>query len=301
LRQVTISGWPIRIKSNVVITDKDGKVVTPAPLSTPVWTPGLRFYRLSQSSSDPYDAYRYLWLGLETLLDTICPKQPDEGERKWLLRAITDVGTRIDLSQFVPTKSTNPAAYIVGTQYDNIRCRLFHAKIAKPARHSSIPNPKKVAMAYEQLIRLWREIAERELSVRRGPSAVMTNSGFKMMCDNAFTNRLTMYFTDDPSPVSKHDTEVSPRGHLTFPFSTVTYLSETAPGRVSFVGSQFLADLKTIPAIHRICSKIAEALMTVWYSEEGLYLDSVDFIESHQTIRLINRDLPRLIFGQENS
>jgi hypothetical protein len=285
---------------NVVITDKDGKVVPPNPAPPPVWTPGLRFYRLSQSNTDLYDAYRSLWLGLETLLDTICPKLPAERERDWLLRAISHVGSAIDLKRFVPSNCTAPVAYIVGTQYDHIRCRLFHSKIAQPISNPDVPDPEEVASAYERLIRLWREIAEHCLSVRPGGGGAVTYAGFKMMLDNALADRLTMYFTDDASPTKKEDTEVSPSGRPVFPFSIVTYLSETAPGRVSFIGSQALAEIEVVPVVHRICSKAGDALMTGWSIEEGLCLDGIDYLESHQTIRLINRDLPRIVFGEDS-
>ena len=302
VQHVVVSALTMGLDLNVVIRDKDGNIVPPNPLPPSVWTPGLRFYRLSQSSSDLYDAYRCLWLGLETLLDTICPKHPAEREREWLLRALSDVGTRMDLARFVPANCTDSVAYIVGTQYDHIRCRLFHAKTAQETHLPiDVPDPEEVAAAYERLIRLWRDIAERVLSVQPGRTGAVTYSGFKMMLDNAFADRLTMYFTDDSSPVSKEDTEVSPGGHAVFGFANVTYLSETAPGRVSFLGSQPLENLETLPVIHRICSKAHDALMTCWSSEEGLYPDDVDFLESHQTIRLVNRDLPRVVFGDETS
>lgn len=150
------------------------------------------------------------------------------------------------------------------------------------------------------MIRLWRHIAECVLSVRAGASGVVTYSGFKMMLDRALADGLTMYFTDDPSPVNKEDTEVSPLGHIVFHFAKVTYLSETAPGRVSFVGLQPLADVAAVPTIHRICSKAGDAMMTASSIEEGLYLDGVDYFESYETIRLINRDLPRVVFGEED-
>ena len=297
-QHVAVSGLRMGVSFNVVIKDKDGSVVPPDAPPRPVWTPGLRFYRLSQSSSDLYDAYRCLWLGLETLLGTVCPKQRREREREWLLRAMSHIGAQMDLKRFVPTGCTDPVAYIVGTQYDLIRCRLFHAKVVQPFP-PAVPNPEEVATAYEELIRLWRDIAERALSVRPGAGGMVTYSGFKMMRDRAVADGLTMFFTDDPSPVNKEDTEVSPLGHIVFHFAKVTYLSETAPGRVSFVGLQPLADVAAVPTIHRICSKAGDAMMTALSIKEGLYLDGVDYLESHQTIRLVNRDLPRVVFGEQ--
>jgi hypothetical protein len=298
-QHVCVSALGIHMNMSVEIKDKDGNVSTANP-RPPVWTPGLRFYRLSQSNTDLYDAYRSLWLGFEALLDIICPNQPVERERDWLLRALFQIGSSIDLRGFVPNNCSDPVAYIVGTQYDHIRCRLFHGKIAQASSRPDFPDPEEVASAYERLIRLWREIAERCLSVQSGGGGGMTDAGFKMMLDNALTNQLTMYFTDDPSPITKEDTEVSPMGRPVLPFSKVTYLSETAPGRVSFVGSQALAEIKVLPVVHRICSKAADVLLTGWCIEEGLCLDGTDYLESYQGFRLINRDLPRVVFGEDS-
>src|SRR5437867_5425743 len=80
LQHVDVSTVGVGIgAATLVIKDKDGKVKE-EPVQPPVWTPGLRFYRLSQSSSDLYEAYRNLFLGLETLLDMLHPKKPREGE-----------------------------------------------------------------------------------------------------------------------------------------------------------------------------------------------------------------------------
>lgn len=299
-QHVSVSALGMGMKVSVKITDKDGNVLPANPTSPPVWTPGLRFYRLSQSNTDLYDAYRNLWLGLEALLDTICPKRRNERERKWLFRAISQVGSTIELKRFVPSNCSDPVAHIVETQYEHIRCRLFHAKVAQPISRPDIPDPEEVASAYEWLIRLLREIAQRCLSVRSGGGGGVTDAGFKMVLDNALADRLTIYFTDDTSPFKKEDTEVSPGGRPVFPFSKVTYLSETAPGRVSFIGLQALAEIEVVPVVHRICSKAGDALMTGWSIEEGLYLDGTDYLESYQGFRLINRDLPRIVFGEDS-
>jgi hypothetical protein len=303
LQHVDVSPIAMGVSATVELRDKNGNVLPPNTDSPQVWTPGLRFYRLSQSNTDLYDAYRCLWLGLEALLDVICPKIPRERENEWLYRALSDVGNTIDLKQFVPascTGCTDPVAYIVGTHYDHIRCRLFHAKIVATVSKADIPDPEEVSSAYEKLLRLWREIAIRCLAVHSGGGGAVTYVGFKLMLDSALRECLTMYFTDDPTPVKKEDTEVSPNGHPIFQFANVSYLSETAPGRVSFIGSHPLAGISELPEVHRICSRARDSLMTGWSTEQTLYLDGVDYLESHQTFRLINRDLPRVVFGEES-
>jgi len=300
LQHVDISSLAVSVNVEAVVRDKDGNVKIQDPLSS-AWTPGLRYYRLSQASRDPYEAYRDLFLGLEALLDAICPKTPAEREREWLLRAIFEVGNKVDLKQFVPSQTADPPAYIVGTQYDYIRCRLSHAKPSSAEGSLDIPNTEEVASAYERLLRLWRQIAQDCLSVRSGGGGGMTHVGFKIAMDNALSNELSMYFTEDPSPARKGDTEVSPLGKQIYTFRDVAYLSETAPGRVSFVGSQPMSEVSNPPIVHRICAKTQDALMIAGCINEGLEITDVDVFESLQTIRLINRDLPKATFGEQRA
>lgn len=293
LQQVEVADLGVQVHAQVTVTDKDGNVVPQPPPPASIWNPCLRLYRLSQASTDLYEAYRNLWLGLESLLDAVCPKTPAEKERKWLLRALSSVG---DLKAFVPATAKDPVAYIVGTQYDYIRCRVFHSKNA-PVAHTGIPNPEKVASAYQQLIRLWREVAQRHLSVHPVGGGGMTYVGFKTTLGKTLNGRMTMSFTGDPSPCTEEDVAVSPAGYPVFPFAKVTYLGETSPGRVSFVGSQPMSRTGLTPVIHRICSKADEVLFTAWSTDDGLSLEDIDLFESYQTCRLVSRNLPRTLFA----
>jgi hypothetical protein len=108
LHHVAVSNLGVSLSAQVVVKDKDGNVVPSASPPPPVWIPGLRFYRMSQATQDLYEAYRNLWLGFEALLDAICPKQPTERERDWLLKAVRTAGTTVSLSHlFQPTVQTH--------------------------------------------------------------------------------------------------------------------------------------------------------------------------------------------------
>jgi hypothetical protein len=285
--------------ATLVVKDKD-RNIKEQPVPPSVWTPGLRFYRLSQSSSDLYEAYRNLFLGLETLLDTLHPKKPREQERKWLLRALTAVAETAGLQQLLPQDARDPAAYIVDTQYDRIRLRLFHAKPSKSGgKPLDLPDPEEVTSAYERLIRIWRQIAERCLSVRSGGGGAMTYVGFKMIMDGALSSGLTMYFTEDDSPLQKSDFEISPLGKPLIPFHKTVYLGETAPGHVSLLGSFAVEGGEPLPVIHRVGAKTGESLLLVGGVTGGLEISGVDVFESQQTFRLRNLGLPKTLFGED--
>jgi hypothetical protein len=193
----------------------------------------------------------------------------------------------------------DPVAYIAGTQYDHIRLRLFHAKGSGTGKALDLPDPEEVGSAYERLIRIWRQIAERCLSVRSGGGGAMTYGGFKMMMDRSLSSGLTMYMTEDDSPLNKADAAINPRGRPLIPFQETKYLGDTAPGRVSLLGSLPLGAVENLPVIHRIGVQKDGALLLVGGVTGGLEISGVDVFESLQTLRLRNLGLPKTIFGAD--
>jgi hypothetical protein len=129
----------------------------------------------------------------------------------------------------------------------------------------------------------------------------MTYVGFRMMMDNFLSQGLTMYFTGDPSPFKKDDEEISPLGQPVFEFQDVQYLSETMLGHVACVGSHLISPTSRFPVIHRIGSQVQGSLLIADCVTEGILLEAVDCFESYQIIRLINRDLPKVMFGLDPS
>jgi len=297
LQHGVVANLHTSVSVEAVVTDREGRVKLHTPPPS-VWVPALRYHRLSQASRDLYEAYRNLFLGLEALLGDVCPKKVNEREREWLLRAMSEVGRRVNLGHFVPEGILDAPAYLIGTQYDAVRCRLFHAKGDARGTALDIPNPEEVGVAYERLVRLWRDIARVCLSARCGGEGGMTYAGFRMMMEEALSRGLSMYFTDDPSPAGKDDTEVSPLGMKVCSFKDAVFHGETDPGRVTFLGSQPVSELPEPPAVHRVCAKAGETLLLVSCVEDGLEMTDVDVFESLQTIRLRNRDLPRVAFGE---
>jgi len=191
--------------------------------------------------------------------------------------------------------STNPGQ----VQYDHIRLRLFHAKPSRTGKTLDLPDPEEVGSAYERLIRIWRQIAERCLSVRSGGSSAMTYVGFRMMMDGVLSSGLTMYMTEDDSPFNKDDRAVSPLGKRLYPFQETRYVGETAPGRVAILGSSSPAAGDDMPIIHRIGVSNDRSVLLVGVITDGLKISGVDVFESVQTLRLRNLGLPKTAFGAD--
>ena len=295
LRHFSVATVGVETNVSTEVRDRDGNIKASAPIPGPTWTWAFRYYRLSQASQDIFEAYRNLFLSLEALLTLIRPKLPGEGERKWLKNALSVIATKVPLANHAPPGTTDAIAYFMKTQYEDIRCRLFHAKFPYALLPHEELNPTDVLVAYEALLRLWRDIAETYFQVPRG-GGVVTYQGFKCMMDNFFSRPLSLQFTEDNSLPRKDDTQVSPLSLTTYEFEESRYLGETRPGVVSWQGEISLLDIHKHLSIHRVCSKVGEILFNVDFIRDGLSPSGVDVFQTHQSTRLLNRGQPKTIF-----
>jgi hypothetical protein len=250
---------------------------------------------LSQASQDIFEAYRNLFLSLEALLNRIRPKLPRESERTWLKNALSEVAAKVKLANHTPKSITDPIEYFMKNQYEDIRCRLFHAKYPDALLPHEELNPTDVMAAYEVLLRLWRDISETYFQVPRA-GGVFTYQGFKLLMDGAFKRPLSLQFTEDNSPAQKEDTQVSPLGLTTFEFEQSKYWGETKPGIVSWQGDISLLDIHSKLSIHRVCSLVDKTLMNVDFIRDGLSPSGADIFQTYQSMRLLNRGQPKLTF-----
>ena len=293
LRYVSTTDIGMSVSVSVVKHDKDGNIIPKLPKPPVNWTPAFRYYRLSQSSGDLYEAYRNLFLGLESMLSIICPKAKGEGERKWLSRALYKVNKKTRLSSLVPQNCSDPVAYLVKNQYDSIRCKLFHAKTKTVLPYKAF-DPTLVSTAYKTLLMLWRQIAIKYLGINRG-GGVITYQGFKHMTDTVFKRQFIYYATGDPSVPTKEDVAITPLDFPVFSFDENKYEGEIEPGRALMTGVLTEA-LMQIDVIHRLCSKVENILFSVLYIKDGIYPLGINRLENHEFFRLINKSRPKTIF-----
>lgn len=295
LRHFSVATLGIETKVSVEVRDRDGNIKPSAPIPEPIWTWAFRYYRLSQASQDIFEAYRNLFLSFEALLDNVRPKLPREGERKWLKNALSEIATKVPLANHTPATIANPIDYFMETQYENVRCRLFHAKYPDALLPHEELNPTDVLVAYEALLRLWRDIAETYFQMPHG-GGVFTYQGFKFLMDGVFKRPLSLHFTEDDSPPRDEDTQVSPLGLTTFEFEQSKYLGETKPGVVSWQGEISLLDIHKRLSIHRVCSLADKTLMNVDFIRNGLCPSGADIFQTYQSMRLLNRGQPKMTF-----
>lgn len=289
--------FPMSMSVNVKHTNGSGKEIKPPSPPEPIWNESFRYYRLSQSSTDLFEAYRNLFLAFEALLNNICPKNRREGEAVWLKRSLEVVNSRISLSHFTLTGSEDPVEYIINSQYRDIRCKLQHAKFplaTLPHSHLSLTDVKQ---AYGELVRIWRQIAGTYFNIPTG-GGVFTYAGFEIMMSNAFQEGVTIYYTPDNSQPREEDTEVSPQGGPVYEFVSSNYRGQARPGVIRLIAYENTLALpeQYKKPIYRVCSRAGSALFGVVYIEQGLVVSGVDGFECIQEFRLINSSQPSIEF-----
>ncbi len=280
-----------------VAYDRDGNLIPPPPEPSAVWTPALRFYRLSQASSDLYEAYRNLWLGLEVLLSTVGAKGSNEGERKWLRRVLGEVAARIDMRALLPD-SRNLVDYMLLDQYERMRCYLFHAKPEDGMEAPTLPDPEALAVAYAQLIRIWRHIAQRLIGVRQGAVGVVTYEGFRAMLFSPFSSGLGVVYSDARTPPSKNETQINPCGAARIELDNTHYQDGAMPGLISVSASLLIEQRQSMPELWRFGCEIGreKILFCVGMIEGGLCLSGIDQLDILQVFRLKNASSPKVSF-----
>ncbi|AKB24919.1 hypothetical protein MSMTP_1450 [Methanosarcina sp. MTP4] len=293
LREVSMVDLAISFEVSVTKMDKNGNIVPEPVQPEPEWLPAFRYYRLSQSTNDLYEAYRNLYLGFESLLNEIHTKSK-EGEGKWLKDALYSINKKINLSEYVPSeRMENPVDFIFKNQYISTRCPLFHAKDKVILPHALL-NPEQVSTEYRRLIEIWHAIVSRYFNV--SPSGgLVTDQGFKALMGGMFDNGFTFQVTDDPTPLSPDDSVVSPLNHPVISLNDIEFKKDHALCQVMLAGNLEGTGLKKIELIHRI-GLLKEGLITEEFIDDGLFLEGVDRMEINQTIRLINKNKPKTEF-----
>lgn len=289
--------FPMGMDLKITQIDGQGNEVKLPDPPDPIWNESFRYFRISQCSSDLFEAYRNLFLAFESLLNSICKKNKGEQEGKWLERALSFVNAKISLAHFTPTGKEDPVAHIIKTQYKDVRCNLQHAKFPNARLPHSHITPLDVKQAYGELVRIWRQIAGAYYHASSG-GGVVTYAGFALMMENTFKNKTSVHYTPDNSAPKNDDTKISPQDINTYQFDSNNYLGQIKPGIVRLVGREKILNNQDrhLNPIYRLCSATDSTLFGVSYIESGLAITGVDEWEHIHDIRLINSSQPRVEF-----
>ena len=239
IRYYAVIDFPMQMDIKMQIKRADGTIETPpAPGALP-WASAFRFYRLSQSSNDLFDAFRNLYLALEAVLDQLWPKASNEGEKKWLDRALSAASSKVNFGPMATAGIVDPVKDVADRIY-NVRVHLFHAKTGRTLLPDHNISYAKVAEAYRTLVTLWTEIARAWLGLARAGGAI-TYSGFKMMIEGPY-GETRIATTADDTIADKGDQAASPKGMAVIEFSQKPTVSEIRPGYMGLTGQMIVSD-----------------------------------------------------------
>jgi hypothetical protein len=281
------------------VTVTGGAPVTPPP---PQWHESLRYFRLSQTADDLFEAYRNLYLALESVLDTLAPQKldakgrPAEGEGQWFKRALTHADSLVNLARFAPPGVADPTENLWGELYRDRRSALFHAK---SSRIYMLPHNSKtrheVAESLKRLTGLYQALAEHVTHLRRSSSGIF--AGFWRLQTDGIVDRLRIVATDDPAPFSADEEAINPSGGQLVPLKTATAPEYDRPFERAFLGWVNGQELQLLDRITRICSVIDHDPHSAGIPEGVLRLPRVDRFEVLLKLRAQNANQTKSIFA----
>lgn len=281
------------------ITVKGGKPVVPPQ---PVWHESLRYFRLSQTADDLFDAYRNLFLALESILDALAPQRmnatgkPTEGEGAWFKRALGGAGEVVTLASFAPQGAADPLQSLWDELYRDRRSALFHAKSSRIylLPHGS-ETRRDVVESLKRLTGLYQALAQHVTHIRRASSGIF--AGFWRLQTDGLVDRLQIVATDDPAHFSADDEKLNPSGSQVVPLHTAAAPEYDRPFERAFLGWVDGSELKRLERITRICSVVDGDPNTANIPEGDLRLPSIDRFEVLLKLRAQNANQTKSLFA----
>ncbi|TQS19868.1 hypothetical protein [Microbispora sp. KK1-11] len=300
LRQVFFLSTKMSVGAvTVLVRDSTGNVV-PSPLSPPpVWHESFRYFRLSQTTEDLFDAFRNAYLALESVLSSIAPQRirPNgrvgEGEGEWFERALTEADKVAPLADFVPPGTSDPVQHLKQELYSDMRGAMSHAK---SGRAILLPQTEadraKVTASLSTLTRLYLTLVEKHLQMRRLGGGI-TAEGFRLMATSVF-DAMTLSLSDDESELTDSD----------IPPNTLVALTPSGPTEnprafvLTRLWSLNTSDVRGIGFIRKICGTDAKGnLLLTERLEDRLTLQGAVRFEAACGILGMNTQQPRSLYS----
>lgn len=301
LRIMTVSDAAFSTSATATVTDAQGRVKPPPPPPALPWHESLRYFRLAQVTGDLFDAYRNLYLALESLLSSAVPQQlnnagkPSEGERQWLERALKAVDGYLPLAPYAPPGTGHAVDRMLVDVYAGTRTQLFHAKSGRPILlPHGVTSRDSVVESLQRLSRFFLDLFRHQMGYTR-PSGVITHAGFELMT----AYEATATFSDDSSPAEKADVSINPRGGQAVTMKTHRSTQLSKPGLTFWMAERDLAprDALRQVLVRRVGLKNDDGrLIQVERMKESVDLDGVDTLQLQQGARLVNVQQPRFRF-----
>jgi hypothetical protein len=232
--------------------EEDGNLVLSPPPGE--WHRALRYFRLSQSSSDLFDAFRNLYLALECHLNEVAPRGDKEGEGSWLARALQRAYDLVDVPTVLGDLDPGGCELLHEEIWKSVRNPVFHAK---DGDSSFLPLDASSREAVRTtLLRcglLCTAMGEHLHGVRFLSSGISVEAA-KMGAEGAL-DECDIGITDDSSPFDAEDGRVSPTRLPVVLFKARKVEDVEALSGVRVRGRILVDDiLKQVESVRRVCT-----------------------------------------------
>jgi hypothetical protein len=294
LRAVSITELPIKVGPvEIVVKDQAGNVVQQPPIPQIIFHESFRYFRLSQTTDDLYDAFRNMYLSFELLLEHIVPKT-ERREGEWLKRALVTVNATVPLSRALTPRTSDIVQEIYDEIYIAIRCAIFHAKHYSYLLPHNLQDRGKVNEGLKKLTRIVLLLAENWLHARRG-GGLITYYAFDNMTKPLLSDS-EILISDVNLSVCADETLDSPAyvSAVAFPARFAPELSE--PGLNCAIGAIDTSLLHSLKSIVRFGLKHETLLCLGLGIEAELTYEDFDRIEAQMGFQLRNVRQPKHLF-----
>ena len=292
LRDMAIRDLGFSFSGTAEVRDAAGNLVTqPVPAPVP-WHESFRYFRISQTTGDLFDAYRNLYLAVESLLSTVVPMRlnaagrPAEREGDWLRRALTQIHpATVDLANYAVAGVANPVEAVFNDLYAGTRTQLFHSKAGRPILLPHMLSGREGVLAsLERLGRLYVDLARSALSLQRRGGA-MTYAGFQLATNWA----AELVLSDDRAPAEKTDTVINPNGGAVMALPTQPP-DQSQPGITTWASEVLVTDILTrVPVVSRVGITVDGNLVLLNAHQPALNIDAVTVLQIHRSLQLANQ------------
>lgn len=183
-------------KIKIEARDLEGNIIHgKSPMSE--YKPSVRYFRMSQLSESLLDAYRYLYLSVESALNDLHPKFHKGKEMEWISNAIGLANSR-SKTPLIYKGYTTIGEYFIDFHYKQFRLKLFHSKknVLLPLDLYDLTD---LYNAYIDLFEICSMIFDVQygFNIKRG--AHFTEHGIKAAIEGLAVNKIL--FFNDKNPV----------------------------------------------------------------------------------------------------
>lgn len=299
LRATATAPLRITVGAAVRVTDASGQEKPLPAEPEPEWHPSFRYFRLAQVSEEVFDAYRNLYLALESVLSTATPKNQGERDFDWIGRALTEAGAGgLNLAAFAPPGADDPAEAIRSDLYGETRTATFHAKAGHRTLVPLDPVDRRSVLAsLSRLAGLYLELCNRVLGFRR-LGGFMFRAGFDLMIGDSFVQELEVHVTDDPIRIDKTHTTINPGGGRVKSLATRPSPEFDQPFLRTVIGEAPVDELAELTHIDHLATIAKDGTpVTGGQLEARLTLGGFDVFQALMGIRGLNVRQPRSFYS----